>query len=397
MKRLSKEIVIVDGTRTPYGAFGGGLKDFSATDLGVESSRSLFERTGVTPEKIEHIIFGNALQTSPDAMYLARHIGMKLGVPREVPAVTVNRLCGSGFESIVQAARHILLDEEEVILAGGTESMSQAPHCVWGARWGEMRLADAQLKDLLWTGLTDSYAGCSMAQTAENLADKYGITREEVDEYALRSQQAAAKAWEDGKMAAEVAPVTVNTKRGEQQVTKDEHMRPDTSMEKLAKLRPYFKKDGTVTAGNASGICDGSASVIVTTAERAEKEGWRPIAKLIGWGFAGVDPEIMGIGPVYASKKAFENTGLSLDEMALVEVNEAFASQYLAVEKEMGLDRSITNVNGGAVSIGHPLASSGTRLTITLIKELQRRGEKYGLATACIGGGQGGAVIVEAV
>lgn len=397
MKQLSKEIVIVDGTRTPYGAFGGGLKDFSATDLGVESSRPLLERTGITPEKIEHIIFGNALQTSPDAMYLARHIGMKLGVPKEVPAVTVNRLCGSGFESIVQAARHILLEEEEVILAGGTESMSQAPHSVWGARWGDMRLANAKMVDMLWTGLTDSYAGCSMAQTAENLAEKYGIKREEVDEYALRSQQAAAKAWEDGKMDAEVAPVTVKTKRGEQQVTRDEHMRPDTSMEKLAKLKPYFKKDGTVTAGNASGICDGSASVIVTTAEHAEKEGWNPIAKLIGWGFAGVEPEIMGIGPVAASKKAFVNTGLSLDDMALVEVNEAFSSQYLAVEKEMGLDRSITNVNGGAVSIGHPLASSGTRLTITIIKELQRRGEKYGLATACIGGGQGGAVIVEAL
>lgn len=397
MKSLSREIVLVDGVRTPYGSFGGGLKNLSATQLGVESSRALLDHTGIAPEQIEHIIFGNALQTSPDAIYLARHIGMHLGVPKEVAAVTVNRLCGSGFESIVEAARHILLGEEEVILAGGTESMSQAPHCVWGARWGEMRLADAKLKDLLWTALTDSYAGCSMAQTAETLADQYHIRREAVDEYALRSQQLAEKAWQDGKMDDEVAPVTIQTRRGEQQVTKDEHIRQDTSMEKLAKLKPYFKGDGTVTAGNASGICDGSASVIVASAEKAEKEGWEPIGKLIGWGFTGVEPKIMGIGPVAASARAFGQTGLSLGDMALIEVNEAFSSQYLAVEQEMGLDRSITNVNGGAVSIGHPLASSGTRLTITILKELKRRGEKYGLASACIGGGQGGAVIVEAI
>lgn len=395
--KLHDDIVIVDGVRTPYGSFGGSLKDFSATDLAVEASRAVMKRVGCDPELIEHVIFGNALQTSPDAIYLARHVGLKTGVPQSVPAVTVNRLCGSGFESIIQAARHITLGEEEVILAGGTESMSQAPHCLWGARWGDLRLADGKMVDLLWTALTDSYSGCSMAQTAENLADRYHITREAADEYAYRSQMAAQGAWEEGRMAAEVEPITLRTKRGEAELNHDEHIRPDTTPEKLAKLAPYFKADGTVTAGNASGICDGAAAVVVTTAKRAEKEGWEPVGRLLGWGTAGVEPDIMGIGPVESSRKALRDTGMSLEQMALVEINEAFASQYLAVEKEMGLDRSITNVNGGAVAIGHPLASSGTRLIITIIKELQRRNERYGLASACIGGGQGAAVIVEAL
>ena len=395
--KVNKDIVIVDGRRTPYGAFGKSLKDHSATDLGVESTTALFNATDIAPDKIEHVIFGNALQTSPDAIYLARHVALRCRIPRQVPAVTVNRLCGSGFETIIQAARHILLGEEEVILAGGTENMSMAPHCLWGARWGDMRLSDGKMVDLLWTALTDSYSGCSMAQTAENLADQFDISREAADEYAYRSQMRASEAWGAGKMQNEVSPVTVETKKGEQTIDTDEHIRPDTSLKKLAKLKPYFKKDGTVTAGNASGICDGSGSVIVTSAERAEKEGWNPIGRLHGWGIAGVEPSIMGIGPVEASQKALANVSMDLDDMALVEVNEAFASQYLAVEKELGLDREITNVNGGAISIGHPLASSGTRLTITILKELQRRKEQFGLATACIGGGQGAAVILEAI
>ncbi|MCF7803046.1 MAG: acetyl-CoA C-acetyltransferase [Candidatus Marinimicrobia bacterium] len=392
-----KEIVIVDGLRTPYGSFGGSLKEYSATDLAVESTKTLLEISGISPEAIEHIIFGNVVQTSPDAAYLARHVGLRSGIPKDVPAVTINRLCGSGFETIIDAARHILLGEEEVILAGGTESMSQAPHSVWGARWGDMRLSNSKMVDILWTSLTDSYCGCSMAETAENLAEKYDISREACDEYAYRSQMAAHAAWEEGRMQDEVFPVNVKTKKGEEELFLDEHIRPDTSVEKLAKLSPYFSKDGTVTAGNASGICDGSASVIVTTAERAEKEGWEPIGRLHGWGVAGVEPSIMGIGPVAASKKVFESTGYSLDDMALIEVNEAFAPQYLAVEKALGLDREITNVNGGAIAVGHPLASSGTRLTITILKELKRRGEQFGLAAACIGGGQGAAVIVEAL
>lgn len=395
--KVNKDIVIVDGRRTPYGAFGKSLKDHSATDLGVESTNALLKATSIAPDKIEHVIFGNALQTSPDAIYLARHVALRCGIPRQVPAVTVNRLCGSGFETVIQAARQILLGEEEVILAGGTESMSMAPHCLWGARWGDMRLADGKMVDLLWTALTDSYSGCSMAQTAENLADQFDISREAADEYAYRSQMRASEAWNSGKMQTEVTPVTVETKKGEQTIDTDEHIRPDTNLDKLAKLKPYFKKDGTVTAGNASGICDGSGSVIVTSAERAEKEGWDPIGRLHGWGIAGVEPSIMGIGPVEASHKALANVNMALDEMALVEVNEAFASQYLAVEKELSLDREITNVNGGAISIGHPLASSGTRLTITILKELQRRKEQFGLATACIGGGQGAAVILEAI
>lgn len=392
-----KEIVIVDGLRTPYGSFGGSLKDFSATELAVESSKALCAKTGVAQEKVEHVIFGNVVQTSPDAAYLARHVGLHCGIPKDVPAVTINRLCGSGFETIIQAARHIRLGEEDVILAGGTESMSQAPHSVWGARWGDMRLANGKMVDVLWTALTDSYAGCSMAETAENLAEQYNISREACDEYAYRSQIAAHAAWEEGRMQEETFPMPLKAKKGEQKFQMDEHIRPDTSMEKLAKLSPYFSKDGTVTPGNASGICDGSASVIVTSAERAEREGWEPIGCLHGWGVAGVEPSIMGIGPVAATHRVFENTGFTMDDMALVEVNEAFAPQYLAVEKELGLDREITNVNGGAIAVGHPLASSGTRLTITILKELKRRNEKYGLATACIGGGQGAAVIVEAL
>lgn len=395
--KVNKDVVIVDGRRTPYGAFGKSLKDHSATDLAVESTNAVLKSTDIAPEKIEHVIFGNALQTSPDAIYLARHVALRCGIPKHVPAVTVNRLCGSGFETIIQAARHIILGEEEVILAGGTESMSMAPHCLWGARWGDMRLSDGNMVDLLWTALTDSYSGCSMAQTAENLAEQFDISREEADEYAYRSQMRASDAWQSGRMKNEVSSVTIETKKGEQKIDTDEHIRPDTSLEKLAQLKPYFKKDGTVTAGNASGICDGSGSVIVTSAERAEQEGWNPIGRLHGWGIAGVEPSIMGIGPVEASQKALENVSMELDDMALVEVNEAFASQYLAVEKELNLDREITNVNGGAISIGHPLASSGSRLTITILKELQRRKEQFGLATACIGGGQGAAVIVEAI
>jgi len=392
-----REIVIVDGLRTPYGSFGGSLKDLSATELAIESSKALMKRTGISPGNVEHVILGNVIQTSPDAAYLSRHVGLECDIPVDVPAVTINRLCGSGFETIIQAARHIILGEEDVILAGGTESMSQAPHVVWGARWGDMRLSNGEMVDVLWTALTDSYCGCSMAETAENLAAQYNISREACDEYAYRSQMAAHAAWEEGRMQEETFPMTIQTRKGNRTLHKDEHIRPDTSREKLAQLSPYFSKDGRVTAGNASGICDGSASVIVTSAERAEREGWEPVGRLHGWGVAGVEPSIMGIGPVAASQRVFENTGFTLDDMALVEVNEAFAPQYLAVEKELGLDREITNVNGGAIAVGHPLGSSGTRLTITLLKELKRRNERYGLATACIGGGQGAAVIVEAL
>ncbi len=392
------EIVFLSGVRTPFGTFGGKLRGLTATDLGVVAAKGALAKAGVAADAVNHVIFGNVIQTSSDALYLARHVGLKAGCPIDVPAVTVNRLCGSGFESIVQGARLLKLGEADVVLVGGTENMSQAPHVVRGARWGDLRLASGKFEDMLWESLLDPYCGFSMAQTAENLADKYQISREAVDEYALRSQQLAKKAWDEGRMAEEIVPVELKGRRGKTELfDHDEHMRPETTMESLSKLRPYFKEDGTITAGNASGIVDGAAAMVMTTAAHAEKLGATPIGRLVDWGFAGVEPEIMGIGPAPASRNALERAGLALSDMALVEVNEAFSPQYLAVEKELGLDRDITNVNGGAIAIGHPLAASGTRLTLTILHELRRRGEKFGLATACIGGGQGAAVIVEAL
>ncbi len=392
------EIVFLSGVRTPFGTFGGKLRGLTATDLGVVAAKGALAKAGVAADAVNHVIFGNVIQTSSDALYLARHVGLKAGCPIDVPAVTVNRLCGSGFESIVQGARLLKLGEADVVLVGGTENMSQAPHVVRGARWGDLRLASGKFEDMLWESLLDPYCGFSMAQTAENLADKYQISREAVDAYALRSQQLAKKAWDEGRMAEEIVPVELKGRRGKTELfDHDEHMRPETTMESLSKLRPYFKEDGTITAGNASGIVDGAAAMVMTTAAHAEKLGATPIGRLVDWGFAGVEPEIMGIGPAPASRNALERAGLALSDMALVEVNEAFSPQYLAVEKELGLDRDITNVNGGAIAIGHPLAASGTRLTLTILHELRRRREKFGLATACIGGGQGAAVIVEAL
>ncbi len=392
-----QDVVFLSGVRTAFGTFGGSLKDISATDLGVIAARAAIERAGLEPAQIQHVIFGNVMQTSRDAIYLARHIALKAGCPIETPAVTVNRLCGSGFESIIQAARLLLLGEAEVVLVGGTESMSQAPHIIRGARWG-LRLNEGKLEDYLWESLTDSYCGLAMAETAERLAEQYQITRREVDEYAYTSQMRARAAWEEGKMAEEVTPVPLKGKKGETvEFKRDEHMRPETTLEGLSKLKPYFKADGTITAGNASGIVDGAAAMVMSTASFAEKMGRTPLGRLIDWGLAGVEPSIMGIGPVPASQAALKRADLTLADMDLIEINEAFAPQYLAVEKELGLDRNRTNVNGGAIAIGHPLAATGTRLTLTLLYELKRRKKKHGLASACIGGGQGAAVIVEAM
>ncbi len=398
-QRHSSDVVFLSGKRTAFGTFGGSLKDFTATDLGVVSSKAAIEAAGISAEQVEHTFFGNALQTSSDAIYLARHVALRSGVPQESGALTVNRLCGSGFEAIVQGAKDILLGESRVCLTGGTESMSQAPHVLRGARWGrKLRLGEAggQFEDLLWQALLDSNCGLTMAQTAEELGDRYEVTREESDQVALASQQRAKKAWDEGRFDAEIAPVTVKSRKGESEFAHDEHLRPETTLEDLAKLRPYFREGGFVTAGNASGIGDGSASAVLASAEYAEEHGLEPIGRLVSWGFAGVDPKIMGIGPAPAARKALEAAGLSLEDMDLVEVNEAFAPQYKAVEKELGLDPEKTNVNGGAIALTHPLAASGARITIHLIHELRRRGAKYGLGSACIGGGQGGAVVVEA-
>ncbi len=394
-----RDIVFLSGKRTGFGSFGGTLKDLSATELGVVSGKAALEAAGVSPDQVDHVVYGNALQTSADAIYLARHVGLGCGIPEPVPAVTVNRLCGSGFQAIVSGAQEILMGDAAVALCGGTESMSQAPHVVRGARFGQLRLGEPgrYFEDALWAALLDTSCGLTMAQTAEELGDRYGVTREGSDAVALRSQQRAHAAWEEGRFTAEVAPVPVKTRKGTVEYAADEHMRPDATTEGLARLKPYFREGGFVTAGNASGIGDGSASVVIADAAWAESAGLEPLGRLVSWAFVGVDPRIMGIGPAPAARKALERAGLPLDDMDLVEVNEAFAPQYLAVEKELGLDPEKTNVDGGAIAITHPLAASGARITIHLLHELRRRGARYGLGSACIGGGQGGAVVVEAL
>ena len=393
----SKDIVILSGKRTAFGTFGGSLKGFTATDLGVFSSKAAIEAAGITADQVDHTFFGNALQTSADAIYLSRHVALRSGVPQEKPAVTVNRLCGSGFEAIVQGAKEILLGGADVTLCGGTESMSQAPHVLRGARWGNLRLGPAGgvFEDLLWESLLDTNCDLTMAQTAEELAERYDVTREEVDKVAFNSQQRAKAAWDEGRFEAEIAPVTIKSRKGETEFAYDEHMRPDTTVEGLGALRPYFKEDGLVTAGNASGIGDGSASAVVASAAWAEQNGVEPLGRIVSWGFVGVEPRVMGIGPAPAARMALEKASLTLENMDIVEVNEAFAPQYKSVEKELGLDPEKTNVNGGAIAITHPLAASGARITIHVLHELRRRGGRYGLGSACIGGGQGGAVIVE--
>lgn len=388
-------VVVLEGARTPFGTFGGSLKDVSATDLGVVAARGALERAGVEPGQVDNVVFGNVMQTSGDAIYLARHIGLKSGVPLEVPALTVNRLCGSGLQALVSAAQSIMLGESRCALVGGTENMSQAPHIVRGARWG-LPLGQGQLEDSLWVGLVDTYNGFGMAETAENLAEHYSITREETDEFACLSQRRAARAREEGSLGEEIVPVTVKDRKGKPvEITTDEHIRPDTTVEALTRLKARFRENGRVTAGNASGINDGAAALVLADADQAEREGWKPLARLVSWGVVGVNPDIMGIGPAPASRQALKRAGLSLADIDLIEVNEAFACQYLAVEKELGFDRDKANVNGGAVAIGHPLGASGARLALTLLYELRRRGGRYGLASLCIGGGQGIAAIFE--
>jgi acetyl-CoA acetyltransferase family protein len=392
-----RDIVLVDGARTPFGTFCGSLKDHSAIDLGVVASKGALQRAGVSPQDVDQVIFGNVAQSCPDAIYLARHIGLKAGCRIDSPSLTVNRLCGSGFQAVVSAAQQILLGEAQVVLAGGTENMTQLPYIIRGARTG-LPMRHQQLEDYLWTILEDPYIGYGMAMTAENLAEQHRLTRKEVDEVALASHVRAHAGWESGRLAEEVVPIALKGKKGATvQFARDEHIRPQTTPESLASLPPVFKKDGVVTAGNASGICDGAAALVVTSRQVAQERGLRPIGRILAWGLAGVPPEIMGIGPVPASQRALQKAGLSLDQMDLVEINEAFAAQYLAVEREMGLDREKTNVNGGAVALGHPVGCSGARLLLTILYELRRRGGGRGLASACIGGGQGITVIVEAL
>lgn len=390
------EVVILAGARTPMARYNGAFQDVSAIDLGAAASREAIRRAGVDPEAFDHAIFGNVQQTSADALYGARHVALKAGLPIETPAVTVNRLCGSGMEAISQAAQRISLGEATLVLAGGMENMTQAPHVIRGARTG-FRLGGGKLEDSLMTALLDTYSGCYMADTAENVAAEYGITRQASDEFALRSQQAAEAAFQACRMKEETVPVEVKSGKNTQVVSADDHRRPETTMEILASLPPAFRKDGIVTAGNASGIVDGAAAVVVTHAKTARERGWRPLGRIVSWATVGVEPRLMGIGPVPASEKALQLAGLRLEQMDLIEVNEAFAAQYLAVEKALGLNREKSNVNGGAIALGHPLGASGARLVLTLLLELRRRQARYGLATACIGGGQGIAMIVESL
>jgi acetyl-CoA acetyltransferase family protein len=390
------DVLIVGGARTPMTDYVGALKDLSALELGAIASRGAFEKYGVKPEWIEHAVFGNVLQTSADAIYGARHIALKAGVPVDVPALTVNRLCGSGIQAAISGAQMIQLGEASLVLTGGVESMSQAPHVIRGLRGG-LKLGQGKLEDSLWEALVDTYCGCPMAITAENCATKYGISREAQDQYALRSQQLADAAWKAGRFAEEIVPVEIKTRKGVQVVDRDDHMRPETTLEGLAKLPAAFKKDGTVTAGNASGIVDGGAALILASREAADRHQLKPLGRLVAWASTGVEPSLMGMGPAPAARKVLALAGLSLGDIDLIEVNEAFAGQYLAVEKELGLDRDTVNVNGGAIALGHPLGASGTRLLLTVLLELRRRGKKRGLASACIGGGQGIAAIVETV
>ena len=392
----SKEIYILGGARTPMAEYTGKLKDFSALDLGALAARAAMARTGVAPEMVDHVVFGNVLQTSADAVFGARHIGLRAGVPIEVPALTVNRLCGSGIQSAISGGQMILLGEADIVLAGGTESMSQAPHVIRGLRSG-LRLGQGQLEDYLFTSLLDTHCGCTMAGTAENCATKYGISREEQDRYAMRSQQLAAAAWSAGRFAEEIVPVETKSRKGVEMFAADDHMRPDSTMEGLARLPAAFSKNGCVTAGNASGIVDGAAAILLASEAGAKRHAVTPIGRLTHWATVGVEPTLMGMGPAPATRKVLEKAGLTLADIDLIEVNEAFAAQYLAVEKELDLDRDKVNVNGGAIALGHPLAMTGTRLLLTLLLELRRRGLKRGLATACIGGGQGIAAIVETV
>ena len=392
---MTSPIYILGGARTPMGSFVGPLKDVTATDLGVAAARAAITRSAVDPASIDHVVVGNVMQTSADAIYAARHIGLKSGVPIETPALAVNRLCGSGIQAAVTAAQMIQLGEASVVLAGGIESMSQAPHVVRGGRTGFRFGTTPKLDDTLWEALTDTYCGAPMAITAENCATKYGITRQAQDEFALRSQRLAAAAWNDGRLSEEVVPVEVKGRKGVELFSRDDHMRPDTTIEGLAKLPPVFKKDGSVTAGNASGIVDGGAALVLAGEAAVAAQALRPLGVLRAWASVGVEPAYMGMGPAPAIRAVLARTGLSLADIDLFEINEAFAAQYLSVEAELGLDRDRVNVNGGAIAIGHPLGMSGTRLLITLLYELRRRGLSRGIASACIGGGQGIAALVE--
>lgn len=386
-------VVLVEGARTPLAEFCGSFRDVSAIDLGAIASKEAIKKANVDPEEIDQVVFGNVQQSSRDAHYLARHVGLKAGISIHVPALTVNRLCGSGLESILTAARYILTGEANMVLAGGAENMSQVPHVIRGMRWGSP-LGSPTMEDWVWDGLYDTYGDCTMAVTAENLAEKYELSREGIDEYAFLSHQKALAAMEKGYFKEEIIPVTVKGKKGSKIIDTDEHPR-NTSMEQLSKLKARFIEGGVITPGNASGMNDAGAAVVLASEEYAIKKGLKPIARLVSWDVVGVEPGLMGIGPAPAIRRALQKASLELEDLDLIEINEAFSAQYLACQKELGFSPEIGNVNGGAVALGHPLAVSGTRISLSLIYELGRRRKKYGASSVCIGGGQGIAAIWE--
>ncbi|WHY78564.1 acetyl-CoA C-acetyltransferase [Neobacillus sp. WH10] len=388
-----KDIILLEGARTPFSEISGSFRDINATDLGVIAAKEAIKKANISSEDIHQVVFGNVQQSSKDAHLLARHVGLKSGIPINVPAITINRLCGTGIESILTAARYILTGEADVALAGGTENMSQVPHVIRGMRWGSP-LGAPLMEDWLWDGLYDTYGKCTMGETAENLAVKYNLTREEVDQHALSSHERALSAREKGYLKEEIVPVTVLEKKGEKVIAEDEHIR-QTSLEKLTKLKPRFVKNGVVTPGSASGMVDGAAAVVLASSDYAAERGLKPLARLVSWDAVGVEPKYMGIGPVPAIQSALKKANLTLADLDLIEINEAFSAQYLACQKELGFDLDIGNVNGGAIAIGHPLAASGTRITLSLIYELRRRNKRYGASAVCIGGGQGIAAIWE--
>lgn len=390
-----KNVYIVDGARTAFTAFGGSFATMDAVQLGTKTAIEALKRSGITPEQVNHVIYGGVITSSTNSAYLARHIGLYTGVPQEVPALTLNRLCGSGMQSVISAAQMIQLGEGDVVLAGGAENMSQSPYSNYEQRFNGAKMGNLQFTDMLQATLTDQFTGSGMGMTAEKLAEQYEISREEQDVFAILSNDRAAQARAEGKFAKEIVPVVIPTRKGEVIVDTDEHIKEGTTLEGLAKLRPAFKKDGTVTAANASGINDGAASVVVASEEFVQQQNLKPIARIVSWGIAGVDPTIMGIGPAPAIREALKRANLTLDDMDLVEINEAFAAQYIAVEKELGLDRDKTNVNGGAIALGHPVGASGTRILLSVAYELQRRNGRYAIASLCIGGGQGIALIIE--
>jgi acetyl-CoA C-acetyltransferase len=391
---MLKEVVIVSAARTPIGDFGGSLRDVSALKLGISAVEEVMRRVpGLEKAQVEEIIYGNCSQRS-DEPNIARCIALEAGFPVETTGFTIQRQCSSAMQAIASAFQEITLGDTEVVVAGGVESMSSAPYVLKGARWGQ-RLQHGEMTDALWEMLMDPVHKIMMGETAERLADKYSISRDEQDEVAARSHINALKAIDDGKFKEEIIPVTVTTRKGETIVDTDEHPRRDISRETLAKLKPVFRRDGTVTAGNASGLNDGAAAVVVMSADKANQLGIKPLARIVAYAWAGVEPDLMGYGPVPATKKALAKAGMNLGQIELIELNEAFAAQYLACEKLLGLNRDIVNVNGSGVGLGHPVGATGARIVVTLLHEMARRGNKLGLATLCVGGGMGMSVILE--